>query len=134
MAKGYWIVRVDVADPVRYKEYIAANAAPLKQYGARFLVRAGRFENPEGGSRGGNAALCAALSARARGLAVLIVEAAPKHFRGGNSRHTRNVRTMHERPLDVLSGAYPEEEYWLDLVKVTGGLTDEKLARVTIRQ
>jgi tricarballylate dehydrogenase len=83
---------------------------------------------------GGNAALCAALSARARGLAVLIVEAAPKAFRGGNSRHTRNVRTMHERPLDVLSDAYPEEEYWLDLVKVTGGLTDEKLARMTIRQ
>jgi len=83
---------------------------------------------------GGNAALCAALSARARGLAVLIVEAAPKHFRGGNSRHTRNVRTMHERPLDVLSDSYPEEEYWLDLVKVTGGLTDEKLARMTIRQ
>ena len=79
---------------------------------------------------GGNAALCAALSARARGLAVLIVEAAPKHFRGGNSRHTRNVRTMHERPLDVLSDSYPEEEYWLDLVKVTGGLTDEKLARM----
>ena len=83
---------------------------------------------------GGNAALCAALSARARGLAVLIVEAAPKAFRGGNSRHTRNVRTMHEQPLDVLSDSYPEEEYWLDLVKVTGRLTDEKLARMTIRQ
>ena len=51
MAKGYWIARVDVADPERYKAYIAANAVPFKKYGARFLVRAGRFENPEGSSR-----------------------------------------------------------------------------------
>jgi|SRR5688572_7846235 uncharacterized protein (DUF1330 family) len=51
MAKGYWIARVDVADPERYKAYIAANAAPFKKFGARFLVRAGRFENPEGSSR-----------------------------------------------------------------------------------
>src|SRR5690606_9614018 len=46
---------------------------------------------------------------------------------------TRNMRTMHSAPLDVLSDAYPEEEYWDDLVKVTGGLTDERLARMTIR-
>ena len=51
MAKGYWIARVDVADAEAYKAYVAANAAPLAAYGARFLVRAGRFENPEGGSR-----------------------------------------------------------------------------------
>ena len=57
MAKGYWIVRVDVADPESYKEYIAANAAPFRQYGARFLVRGGPFENPEGGSRGRNAVI-----------------------------------------------------------------------------
>ena len=51
MAKGYWLARVDVADPDRYKAYIAANAVPFKKFGARFLVRAGRFENPEGSSR-----------------------------------------------------------------------------------
>ncbi len=51
MAKGYWIARVDVADPEQYKAYVAANAEPLRKYGARFLVRAGRFENPEGTSR-----------------------------------------------------------------------------------
>jgi len=51
MAKGYWIARVDVTDPEGYKAYVAANASPLKAYGARFLVRAGRFENPEGSSR-----------------------------------------------------------------------------------
>jgi uncharacterized protein (DUF1330 family) len=54
MPKGYWIVRVDIADQDRYKDYVAANAEPLRKYGARFLVRAGRFENPEGTSRSRN--------------------------------------------------------------------------------
>ena len=83
---------------------------------------------------GGNAALCSAITAREAGLSVLVVESAPVPFRGGNSRHTRNMRTMHAGPLAPLTGAYPEEEYWQDLLKVTGGLTDEKLARMTIRQ
>ena len=82
---------------------------------------------------GGNAALCAAITARRQGLDVAIVESAPVHFRGGNSRHTRNMRTMHEGALAPLTGAYPEDEYWQDLLKVTGGLTDERLARMTIR-
>jgi uncharacterized protein (DUF1330 family) len=51
MPKGYWIARVDVADAERYKAYVAANAKPLHAFGARFLVRGGPFENPEGGSR-----------------------------------------------------------------------------------
>ena len=54
MPKGYWIVRVDTTDQEKYKEYVAANAAPFKKHGARFLVRAGRFENPEGTSRSRN--------------------------------------------------------------------------------
>ena len=82
---------------------------------------------------GGNAALCAAITARGHGLDVLLVESAPVPFRGGNSRHTRNMRTMHAEPLDVLTGAYPEDEYWQDLLKVTGGRTDERLARLAIR-
>ena len=49
--KGYWIVRVDIADPEGYKAYVAANAKPLAKWGARFLVRAGAFENVEGGAR-----------------------------------------------------------------------------------
>jgi uncharacterized protein (DUF1330 family) len=57
MAKGYWIVRVDITDQEQYKQYIAANAAPLRKYGARFLVRSGRFESPEGGSRTRNVVL-----------------------------------------------------------------------------
>jgi tricarballylate dehydrogenase len=82
---------------------------------------------------GGNAGLCAAITAREAGARVLMVESAPAHFRGGNSRHTRNLRCMHDAPADTLTGAYPEEEYWQDLLKVTGGLTDEKLARMVIR-
>jgi len=57
MAKGFWIVRVDIHDAEKYKAYIAANAAPLRKYGARFIVRAGRYENPEGGSRSRNAVI-----------------------------------------------------------------------------
>ena len=57
MPKGYWIVRVDIADQHKYDAYIAANGPPLAKYGARFLVRAGRFENPEGSSRERNAVI-----------------------------------------------------------------------------
>jgi tricarballylate dehydrogenase len=64
---------------------------------------------------------------------VLLLEAAPREWRGGNSQHTRNLRCMHEAPQDVLTDAYPEEEYWQDLKTVTGGLTDETLARLVIR-
>jgi len=42
--KGYWVGHIDVTNPERYKDYIAANAAPLKKYGARFLVRNGACE------------------------------------------------------------------------------------------
>ena len=82
---------------------------------------------------GGNAALCAALMARKAGVSVALLEASPREWRGGNSQHTRNLRCMHDAPQDVLVEAYPEEEYWQDLLKVTGGLTDEKLARLVIR-
>ena len=82
---------------------------------------------------GGNAALCAALVAREAGASVLLLEAAPPEWRGGNSMHVRNLRCMHDAPQDVLQGAYPEEEFWQDLLKVTGGLTDEVLARLVIR-
>ena len=82
---------------------------------------------------GGNAALCAALTAREGGASVLLLEASPRAWRGGNSQHTRNLRCMHDAPQDVLTDAYPEEEYWQDLKKVTGGLTDETLARLAIR-
>ena len=82
---------------------------------------------------GGNAALCAALSASEAGASVLVLESAPRDFRGGNSRHTRNLRVMHNAPTDVLTDAYAEEEYFADLMRVTGGCTNETLARMAIR-
>jgi len=81
---------------------------------------------------GGNAALCAAMTAREAGATVLLLESAPKEFRGGNSRHTRNLRYQHERGNDYLTGPYLENEFWEDLLFVTGGQTNEQLARFTI--
>jgi len=82
---------------------------------------------------GGNAALTAAVAAREAGASVLVLEHAPKAMRGGNSRHTRNLRAMHAAPTAVLTESYLEDEYWDDLLRVTGGETDENLARLTIR-
>ena len=82
---------------------------------------------------GGNAALCAALMSAEAGASVTLLEAAPREWRGGNSAHTRNLRCMHDAPQDVLVDTYPEEEFWQDLLKVTGGITNEHLARLTIR-
>ena len=62
-----------------------------------------------------------------------MLEGAPRDFRGGNSRHTRNLRCMHDAPTDVLTDAYSEEEYVADLLRVTGGQTNETLARMVVR-
>jgi tricarballylate dehydrogenase len=83
---------------------------------------------------GGNAGLCAALTAREAGASVMLLEAAPREWRGGNSMHTRNLRCMHEAPQDVLTETYSEEEFWQDLLAVTGGQTTEHLARLVIRE
>jgi tricarballylate dehydrogenase len=79
----------------------------------------------------GNAGLCAALTARALGARVVVIESAPRHFRGGNSRHTRNLRVAHRAPTAVLPEAYPADEFWTDLLRVSGD-TDEALARLVI--
>src|ERR1700758_3562067 len=83
---------------------------------------------------GGNAAVCAAISARRAGASVLVLEGAPKFYRGGNTRHTRNMRCAHDAATDILTGPYTEEEFWKDLLLVTGGQTDEELARYMIRE
>ncbi|MBS8258999.1 FAD-dependent tricarballylate dehydrogenase TcuA [Roseibium polysiphoniae] len=82
---------------------------------------------------GGNAALCAAMTAAEAGTSVLILETAPKAYRGGNSRHTRNFRCMHKGPLGPLVDDYSEDQYLADLMKVTAGKTDRGLARLAIR-
>ena len=83
---------------------------------------------------GGNAALCAAVAAARAGSSVLVVEMASKFYRGGNTRHTRNVRCAHDAATETLSGPYPEEEFFNDLLRVTQGNTDEALARHMIHE
>ena len=83
---------------------------------------------------GGNAGLCAAIAAAEAGASVLLLESAPKAYRGGNSRHTRNLRCMHMESMGVLNGRYDADEYLDDLRQVTGGQTDERLARMCIRE
>jgi tricarballylate dehydrogenase len=78
---------------------------------------------------GGNAALCAAISARRAGASVLVVESAPRFYRGGNTRHTRNLRCAHDQATETLTGPYLPDEFWNDLQRVTDGATDEDLAR-----
>jgi tricarballylate dehydrogenase len=83
---------------------------------------------------GGNAGLCAALTARQAGASVIVIETAPRDFRGGNSRHTRNLRCAHAEPTSVLTERYTEEEFMSDLLRVNSNETDEALARMVIRQ
>jgi uncharacterized protein (DUF1330 family) len=51
MPKGYWIAHVTVKDPERYKDYVAANKAPLEKFGAKFITRGGAYEVVKGTSR-----------------------------------------------------------------------------------
>jgi len=83
---------------------------------------------------GGNAALCAAISAKRLGADVLVLEGAPKFYRGGNTRHTRNMRCAHDAATEILTGPYSEEEFFEDLLRVTEGNTDQELARLMIRE
>jgi tricarballylate dehydrogenase len=83
---------------------------------------------------GGNAALGAAIMARRGGASVLLVESAPETSRGGNSRHTRDIRYLHAGPSEYVTGPYLEDEFWDDLVRVTGGETTEPLAKMLIRE
>src|ERR1700704_914315 len=54
MPKGYWIGRVDVNDLESYKPYMANNPAIFAKFGGKFIVRGGKFENPEGAARSRN--------------------------------------------------------------------------------
>ncbi|MCX7306789.1 MAG: DUF1330 domain-containing protein [Afipia sp.] len=55
MPKAYWVARVDVHDLEGYKrDYVAFNGPVFAKYGAKFLVRAGKYEAPEGTARSRN--------------------------------------------------------------------------------
>jgi tricarballylate dehydrogenase len=82
---------------------------------------------------GGSAALCAAIAARRSGASVRMVEQAPIGLRGGNARHARNFRLMHDQPEWYVPDSYTEDSFFKDLLRVTHGATDEPLARILIR-
>ena len=83
---------------------------------------------------GGNAALCGALQAREAGRSVLVLERAGEDMRGGNTRHTRNIRCSHAEADQFFSGPYSEEEHLKDLISVTGGPENMDLAKMAIRE
>jgi tricarballylate dehydrogenase len=82
---------------------------------------------------GGSAGLTAAIAARHRGASVRLVEHAPAKLRGGNTRHARNFRVMHDDPRWYVPDSYSEDAFLADLQRVTHGTSDETLARLLIR-
>ena len=83
---------------------------------------------------GGNAGLVSAITAREKASRVLLLERAPAELRGGNTRHTRNVRCVHDSGDQYTPGAYPYDELWQDLCAVGDGPADEELASFTVRE
>ena len=83
---------------------------------------------------GGNAALCAAIEAAATGARVLLLERAPEYLRGGNSRHTRNIRYLHDDPTAYVTGPYRRQEFLDDLLRVGGGQANRALAETAIEE
>jgi tricarballylate dehydrogenase len=80
---------------------------------------------------GGNAGLCAALSARAAGARVLVLERSSREWRGGNSKYTRNIRCAHTDDVEP-AGRYLPEELLADLAKVTGEGFEQDLAELAV--
>jgi tricarballylate dehydrogenase len=81
---------------------------------------------------GGNAGLVAAIAARERVSRVLLLERASAALRGGNTRHTRNVRCVHDTGDVYTPGSYTYDELWRDLCAVGDGPADEALASLTV--
>jgi len=83
---------------------------------------------------GGTAALCAALAARRKGANVVLLDRAPPDQRGGNTRHSRNLRIMHGAPSPLFPDSYDEADFTADLTKAAEGAETEALAQILIRQ
>ena len=98
----------------------------------------------------GNAALCAALSARAAGASVMVLERAPEDERGGNSRFTEgSMRFAFNGREDILKvvpdltddekaitefGSYPEDQFFDDIARVTDYRSDPDLAELLVKR
>src|SRR4051812_24458318 len=83
---------------------------------------------------GGVAALCAAIAARRAGACVRLVELAPRAMRGGNTRHSRNLRVMHDTPTPFSPGCYGADEYLTELQRAAEGRGDPGLSRMLVAQ
>lgn len=99
---------------------------------------------------GGNAALVTALAAKEAGASVLVLEAATKDLRGGNSRFTGGIfRVTHEGLDDLLPlvteksagwadkvdvAAYSEEDYLADISSTTDGRADDDLTDTLVKR
>jgi tricarballylate dehydrogenase len=99
----------------------------------------------------GNAALVAALAAHDRGAQVLVIEAASKELRGGNSRFSGGIfRFVHEgaaslaplvdradnagRYADVLIPPYTRDEYLDDVMRAGHGRPDSALVSLLVER
>ena len=98
----------------------------------------------------GNAAMAAAVSARDTGAKrVLMLEKAPERLRGGNTHYSGGLfRIRYEHPRELLTlvpdmerqvpgfmsslPAYPKQQFWADLLRVTEGRTERDLAEILI--
>lgn len=83
---------------------------------------------------GGNAGICAAIAAREAGASVIVLERSPEHMRGGNSRHTRDIRHVHYGPDQYVTGTYSADELLDDLNRVTHGGGNARLSQITAEQ
>jgi tricarballylate dehydrogenase len=98
---------------------------------------------------GGNAALCAAITAREEGARVLLLERAPEDERGGNSSFTEGLmRFVYNGKDDIVAlspdltpdelasdfGRYTEENFFDDMARVTQNRTDPDLCEILVRQ
>jgi tricarballylate dehydrogenase len=64
----------------------------------------------------------------------LLLEHAPRWLRGGNTRHSRNLRFAHEAPTPLSSGPYPAREFRSDLRRATHGTGDEALTELLVER
>src|SRR3954452_671871 len=83
---------------------------------------------------GGVAALCAAIAARCEGARVRLVELAPRAMRGGNTRHSRNLRVMHDAPSPFSPDTYGADEFLAELQRAAEGQGDPVLSRMLVEQ
>ena len=98
---------------------------------------------------GGNAALCAALSAHEAGARVLVLERAHETDRGGNSAHTDGLmRFAYDGVDDIRAlapdltdsevnaadfGSYTESDFFDDMGRITQYRTDPDLCEILVK-